>query len=107
MASLAVSPFSDNVTVSAWMRFVNLKSGDWVYIVVFSKTNVSPDFCMPLAFMVTKPLSDASRSQMRLSINCRCSGVIFFALMLTEYGFITVVANAPIRNAPTKNGRAD
>ena len=32
---------------------------------------------------------------------------MFFALMLTEYGFINVVATIPIIAAPTKNGRVD
>ena len=54
-----------------------------------------------------KPLSDSSRSHMVSSINCNWSWVMLFVLILTEYGLTTVVANIPIKNAPTRNGFVD
>ena len=77
VALWADKPMSDNVTVSAIIRFCNLKFGVWVKIVAFSKINMRPALCIFFAFIVIKPLSDSSRSHIVSSINCRCLGVMF------------------------------
>ena len=64
MVALSVfRPSWDKRIVSALTRSTSLNDGSWESMVVFSNINMSPDLCIASAFIVMKPLSDASRSQ--------------------------------------------
>lgn len=106
VAFFALNPSLDNLTDCVSIRFNNLKLLSWINIVASPNISVSFVLCISCADIVKKWLSVSSRIHIVLSTNCNSWSVMFFALTLTKYGFITVVANIPTKKAPNKNGRA-